>query len=812
MQQVLSDVLVVELSQEPAGEYCSKVFADLGADVIKVEPVAGDPVRADAPAFAHLNTNKRSIVVDDDTTLLRDVLHRADLVVESKGKGDLEALGLSVADARARAESLVVTTISGFGATGPYASYQWSDIVVQAAAGALLAARPPVRLPGMVALATVGHIAAVGGLSGVLRARASGAGAHVDCSAVEALSSVPNRVGRYLGWEYAGRADAEPLQGPGLTLIPIGIFPCGDGYVAMLSTPQQLPEMLDVLDDDALREAFAHPDAYLRPETKEALDLALYPWLLARTRAEITQAAQARGWPLAGVLTPQEVLVQDHNHQRGYWAHVDDPAVGHVLLAGSPYRHPEGGWQLRRHAPSLGEHQEEVRAAFSAPAPPATARGTRHPDTPPADGVRVLDLTTVWSGPFVTQLLADLGAEVIRVENPSVFPPSTKGYTPRPSNDMVLGAMLAMYAPVPDGVDDRPFNRHAMNNSIARNKLSCTLDPRREEARELLFRLVEHADVVIENLKVSTLHRMGVHESELLERNPRLVVVRIPPAGLTGDWAHFKGFGAQFDGLSGFASLTGHAGTQLVDTPSTMHMDAATGGAGAFAVLSALHYRDATGRGGVLELAQMENVMHQLGDVFVQAQVGPPIERLGNRDATFAPQGLYQCRGERARWLAVTVADDAQWVTFARMIGRDDLADDARLADAAGRREHHDELDDAIGAWAAAQDADEAFHALQAAGIAACPDFTYPVVAADPNFAAREWIRPLAGAEVGEHPHLGHAFRGLPMVWRRASPALGEDNEYVFKKILGLSDVEYDQLEADHVIVRDYLDAEGNPV
>ena len=228
----------------------------------------------------------------------------------------------------------------------------------------------------------------------------------------------------------------------------------------------------------------------------------------------------------------------------------------------------------------------------------------------------------MWSGPYLTQLLADLGAEVIRVENPSVFPPTTKGYLPRPSPTMLLGSLLSMYAPPADGVVDRPYNRHAMNNSIARNKLSCTLDPRRPEGRELLMRLVEQSDVFVENLKTSTLHQMGIHETQLLDRNPRMLVLRIPPAGLNGDWANYTGFGAQFDGLSGFAQLVGHHDLEMVETPPTMYMDAATGPAGAFAVLAALHYRAAIGRGQLVELAQIENVLNQLGDAFVDVQLG----------------------------------------------------------------------------------------------------------------------------------------------------------------------------------------------
>jgi crotonobetainyl-CoA:carnitine CoA-transferase CaiB-like acyl-CoA transferase len=819
MRQVLSDVMVVELSEEPAGSYCGKVFADLGADVVKVEPPGGDRLRGWTGAFLHLNTNKRSVAVEGTSPAGRDrvwqLLERADVVIQSLGSGDLGALGTSWQEVRDRFPSLVVTSISGFGAEGPYSSYKWSDLVAQTAGWSTLpqghAEEVPVKLPGFVALCIVGHTAALGALAGVMRARATDVGAHLDCAAYEALGTVPSRVGRYLGWEYRERVPLPPAAtSTSATLMPTGIFPCGDGHVSMMSTPQQLDEMLTVLDDDTLRQAFTRPDAYVRGETKEVIDAALYPWLLSHTRAELTAAAQAAGWPFAGVNSPTDVLAAEHLDQRGFWVDVEDPAVGFLRLPGAPYRHAEAGWRLRRRAPQLDEHGAEAESPRDRVATGCVVPSVGgEPDVPPLRGIRVLDLTTVWSGPYLTLLLADLGAEVIRVENPSVYPPTTKGYVPRPTGDMQLGSMLTGYAPPLEGRSDRPYNRHSMNNSIARNKLSCTLDPRRPEARELLMRLVEKSDVFVENLKASTLHRLGIQEGELLDRNPRMVVLRIPPAGLTGDWAHYTGFGAQFDGLSGLAYLTGHYHTDILETPSTTYMDAATGPAGAFAVLAALHYREATGRGQVIELAQLENVLDHLGDVYVDLQLGIEPERLGNRDRRWAPQGVYPCRGEN-RWLGISVGDDDQWAALARVIGRPELA--SQFADLAGRQAHHDELDALIGAWTADQDVIEAFHLLQAAGIAAGPLFDDDLLVEDPNVAARQWLRPLAGTDTGTHFHIGHAFRGVPQVWERGSPALGEDNEYVYKKVIGIDEDEYQRLKDDKIVVSDYLDADGNPV
>ena len=497
------------------------------------------------------------------------------------------------------------------------------------------------------------------------------------------------------------------------TLLPLGIFPCADGYVAMMMTTQQLDEMLTVLGSDELTAAFARPDAFVRPETKEILD-------------GVSLSVAARTDPRRGHRRRAGGGVAGHAGQRARRAARGGPSPPARLLGA---RRRRSNWARscfpvrRTGSPRVAGRcggPRRVSASASAPRAPATSKspappvGARDPDVPPLRGIRVLDLTTVWSGPYLTALLGDLGAEVIRVETPHVFPPTTKGYVPRPTTDLALGALARLYGPLAPGREDRPYNRHAMNNSLARGKRSCTLDVRYPEQRELFMQLVAKSDVFVENLKSTTLHQMGIHETELLDVNPRLIVLRLPPAGLSGDWAHYTGFGGQFDGLTGLAALLGHRGTTLMETPSTQHMDSVTGPAGAFATLAALHYRAATGRGQVIELSQSENVLTELGDVFVNLQLGVEPQRFGNRDPHRAPQGVYLCAD--GRWLALTVTDDDAWHGLTSVLGRADLAKDERLADVAGRHAAHDELDDAISVWTTTVTADAAFHALQQQG------------------------------------------------------------------------------------------------
>jgi len=838
LRQLLSGIRVVELAEGIAGSYCGKLLADLGADVVKVEAPSGDPLRHEpgpvgsdglyrGGAFLHLNTNKRSTVMDPTTAAGRDrlgrLVARSQLVIESTGPGRLDTWGLTWDALRQRSPGVSVVSISGFGATGPYAQYRWDDLVVQAVGGALLLQgrkdQDPLRLPAHLGLYFVGSMAALGGLAAVVLTGSGGDGSFVDCAAVEALATLPARQAPFLAFQYRGCVPATSglSSSSGETLIPTGVYPCADGYMAMMSTPQQLDEMLEVLDDDDLRAAFARPDAFERGETKEAVDAALYPWLLERTRAEATAAAQRVGWPLAGINTPDEVLAADHLHQRGFWVHADDPGAGSIDLPGPPCVFAEGGWKLRRLAPGLGEHDAEIAAELEAtteetarPEPlglaGAATTGSRRL---PLDGIRVLDMTTVWAGPYATMLLADLGAEVIRVENPWVLPPTTKGYHARPVITN-LGFLGSLYGPPGAGRPDRPWNRHAMNNSLARNKLSCTVDTRRPEGRELLMRLAERSDVFIDNFKASGLARMGIALSELQARNPRLVVVRMPPAGTTGDWSGYTGFGAQFDGLTGLMSLCGHRGSDLTASPATTYMDGASGPGAAFATVAALRYRERTGRGQVVELAQSENVLNHLGDVFVDCQLGVEPERMGNRDQWLAPQGLYRCLGED-RWLAISVGDDGAWRALAGAMGRPELGQDPRFADAASRRARHDELDALIGAWAADQELLEAFHTLQEAGVTAGPLLDDGLLADDPQLRDRGWLRPLESLDVGTHLHPGFAFRGVPQAWRRGSPTLGEDNEYVYKEILEVSDEDYERYRDEKILAEDYLDPSGRP-
>jgi crotonobetainyl-CoA:carnitine CoA-transferase CaiB-like acyl-CoA transferase len=431
----------------------------------------------------------------------------------------------------------------------------------------------------------------------------------------------------------------------------------------------------------------------------------------------------------------------------------------------------------------------------------------------PLEGVRVLDLTVVWAGPYLTMMLADLGAEVIRLDNPWLFPSSTKGMAARMPKE-VAEAMGGLAAAFPDkDPGERPWNRHAMFNCHARGKRIATLDLRKESGTETFLRLVEKSDVLVENNAARTLDGLGLGWDVLSARNPRFITIRMAPLGLSGPYRDVVGFGAHFEALSGLTATRGYVDADPTSTTSVFHMDPASGAAGAFAVMMALRRRDVTGKGELIEFAQAENVMQHIGELFVDAaRTGRVHGTLGNRHPQRAPQGVYPCRGDD-RWSVISVGDDEEWAGLQQAMGSPAWASDERFNTAAGRRAHHDEIDEGIASWTSGLDPYDVFHRCQAEGVPAGPVMRESDAASDAHLRARGFFRENHGDEVGTHEYPAHFWHwdGPPMRWGPI-PAMGYDNDYVYREVLGMDDGEYEKLAAEGHLSLDYLGPDGKPL
>ena len=825
-RQPLEGIRVVELATGVAGPFAGKLLADYGADVVKVEPTGGDrarragPFPGDAPhpersaAFLHLNTNKRSVLADPD--LVARLAEWADVVLEGDGTETLAAHGVDVDALRERRPDLVRVAVTPFGTDGPYAGWRGADIVTYAMGGPMhatgMADREPLKLAGSVVSVQHGNVAAVAALAAHLVAARSGVGPTVDVAAFETQAGSIDRRGGYLMWQQFTGLDAGRRGGHRAGVIPAGVYPTEDGYVQVLMAPNWLVRLAeDLLGDEELAARYRSPGWQDDPEIAGLLDDALHVWTLTRTKAVAQAEAQTVGLGVMALNAPEDVLVDPHFLARGAFAAVDHPVAGSYVTPAAPFRPAAPGWALHRRPPLLGEHDEDLRAADALPARPTVAP-TAAP-TLPLEGVRVLDLTVVWAGPYGTTLLGDLGADVIRVDNANLFPTATRGAVPRPApgKSRDLGELWGAFPDDDPGA--RPWNRVGAFIVHARNKRSVTLDMRTGLGREAFLRLVDAADVLVENNSVKVLERLGLGWDVLRARNPRLVVVRMPSLGLDGPYAHYIGFGAHVEALCGLTHLRGYADMDQTANASTYHMDPASGTIAAFATLAALRRRARTGVGELVEVAQSENLLNHIGDHLVDASLGGGGRRHdGNRHPTYAPQGCYPCAGDD-RWVVLSVEDDESWAALCDVIDAADLGADAELRSAAGRRRRHDEIDARIAAWTAGTDRWEAARRLQEAGIPAGPVLGDADCWDDPHLRSRGFFRANGSEDLGTQMFPGHLWHwdGPALRWDPINQ-LGVDNDVVLRTVGGLDDGQIAALRASGQLRLDYVDADGSPL
>jgi crotonobetainyl-CoA:carnitine CoA-transferase CaiB-like acyl-CoA transferase len=835
MTQPLDGVRVIELATRVSGPYLGKLLADFGADVIKAEPPTGDssrrhgPFPDDAPndpeqsaLFLHLNTNKRSAIIDldkpADVALLRELLTTADVFIESEQPGRLTQLGLDHDSLCALNPKLITTSITPFGQTGPYSSFVGSEIVTYAMGGPMwgtgIDEREPVKLGGEVISYQVGNVASVSTMAALMMQRSSGQGIHIDMSAFEAQAgTIDRRVAYLLFQQWTGNdVGREPRQPQRAT--PIGFFPTLEGDVLAFTIPSWISRMVKTLGDEEIAARFADPGWIMDEELPDLVDAALYPWLFNHTAKEAAAAAQANKWPLTPLNAPIDVVQDPHFTERNFFVEADHPVAGKVIQPGPPFR-LDDGWALRRPAPTLNQHGTAIRSELSAapaptgPAPTTAAAPGATTNRLPLEGIRVLDLTVVWAGPACTMYLADLGAEVIRVDNPYVFPTATRGTMPRPPE--VLVPQLGPLSGYPDGdPGSRPWNRHNMFSSHARNKLSCTLRLGTDLGTETFLRLVETADVIVENNTIGVLPKLGLDSATLRARNPRLIEVRMPPMGLNGPYANWLGFGANFEALCGLTGIRGYSDDDPTSLTSVFHMDPASGAGAAFATMLAISRREATGVGELIEFAQSENMLQHIGEYLIDAaRTGRRHTPGGNRSMGAAPQGCYRCQGDD-QWAVLSIRDDRDWAAFVGVTGDARLAD-TRFDTASERHALHDELDALIAEWTATLTAAHEFLNCQAVGVPAGPVLRESELRNDAHLRSREWFRTQGSEDLGWHPFPGRqwSWTGPDMPWGPIN-RLGDANEYVYREVLGLDDNEWSTLADGGHIATDYLAPDGS--
>ncbi len=380
VDQPLSDVRVLDLTWHIAGPYCTKLFADYGADVIKIErPGGGDPARGMGPFFGgdphheksglflHLNTNKRSLTLglksETGKQIVKQLVKGADIVVENFSPRVMPGLGLDYGTLAAINPKLVMTSISNFGQTGPYRDFKASEPIIYGMGGAMcttgLQDCEPVKKGGNLMQYSGGNQAAVATMIALYGVGTRGTGDHIDISLMEVqMGSIERRMSELLAYQYNNELTPR-FDVAGLMQFPFGIFPCKDGYVDVAGGFMFIDRFESVLGVP-LVERYGGINHFDLERREEFFSTLWYPWLMERTRKEVVEACQEGHVLCAPLNTSEDLLNEDHLKERGFWTEIDHPVVGKLTYTGRLARSEELPWVARRPAPLLGQHNEEI--------------------------------------------------------------------------------------------------------------------------------------------------------------------------------------------------------------------------------------------------------------------------------------------------------------------------------------------------------------------------------------------------------------------------------------------------------------------
>ena len=411
----------------------------------------------------------------------------------------------------------------------------------------------------------------------------------------------------------------------------------------------------------------------------------------------------------------------------------------------------------------------------------------------PLEGVRVIDVSMWFAGPMASRLLADMGAEVIKIE-------SLRHIDPWRGPAKVSARMRERF---PNRVfSEKPYNCSAGFNLQNRNKYGITLDLDTPQGKEIFKKLVSIGDIVLENYSPRVMANFGLDYPVLKEVNPQIIMMSLPALGRTGPDKDYIAFGQTIDCISGMAYLTGYIGEEPMLQSGLSYGDPLSGMNAAFAIVAALHYRRRTGEGVHIDLSQVEGLIAFNADAVMDYTMNGRVrERQGNRHPSMAPHGCYRCQGED-NWVVIAIPSDAAWRSFCRVIGQPSWAEDARFSDVLGRCQNRDELDRLVEAWTLEHDHYRVMHILQQAGIPAGPVLNAKELVEEPHLNERGLFEVVTHPEAGTHPYIGMYAKlsKTPASIRMPAPCLGEHNQYVLGELLGLSLEEMTQLEEQEII------------
>ena len=850
---MLQGVRVLEVSDE-TGEYCGLLLAGMGASVKKIERPDASPSREIGPFaqtpdgrrvslhFAHYNRGKEVRRVDLDgaggDVELRELLRETDVVIDAGGTGILGVLGLSSEALAEEFPRLIHARLTPFGEKGPWAKFQGSDLVHLALGGVLMNCGYDPRPTGEYDLPPMApqmwqahHIACeqltVGIMAAVVRRLDTGRGQTVSqsvheavskCTELDLMSWVMRRatLHRQTCRHAAEIRDSTPS---------IGQTKDGRWFVSLLIGARDQASLVPFLHQYGMSADLVPPEAKGDANARDVPGTA--PADERKSHAlEVTQrfvrswcyddvpwlAAQEAGLLWAPLRKPHENSYDPHWLERGTFADVHNDELGRDL------RHPVSKWLSTATSWQSGalpkaadfstdaDRRRPARRAAEAPdARPSTAETlSRHGKPFALQGIRILDFSWFLASAGGTRFLTALGAETLKVE--WKHNPDTRFGAMAPAGGRA--ARNAAREPLPGQRD--PAMGGQFNNKNA-GKRGISLNIRDPRGLELAKRLVAMSDVVAEGFSPGVLERLGLGYDVLKSIKPDIIYVQQSGMGSVGRYGRLRTVGPIAAAFTGLSEMSGLPEPAMPAGWGYSYLDWIGAYGFAQAILGAIHHRERTGEGQWIDSSQCEAGLFVTGSAIVAASAtSEPFRRYGNRSPfkPAAPHGVYRCAGVD-RWIAIACFDERDWHSLLSVAGESGAAlrQDTRFATLESRLQHQDDLDMAVQAWTATQDAYPCMAQLQAALVAAGVCQTAEDRCdRDPQLAADRWLTEVRGTAIGDWPIAELPFRmsetppHIGGAIDRGAPLYGEDNEAVFGELLGLSPEEIAQLASDGVI------------
>lgn len=779
----LSNIRVLEFSDGwTATTLAARLLAELGAQVVKIEPPAGDTLRRREPrtpagvsyAFELVAAGKDSLVVSGERQAhtLESLAAASDVcLIEAEQWPSLMPRELSPEELVARFPHLVLCLITPCGMQEPDRNQPWSELALQASTGLMattgFADDPPMR--SGVAAITHGTaiLAAVAVLAALHERRRSGLGQIIDLAGYDVgLSFLGTFLPRYFRYGTSPQriGNRHPL------VVPWDTYPARDGWVIICSMgDSSWLRLLEVLGRADLQDEAKYATAQTRYDSAEDIDAMIAAWTRQHSVETIVEVLNEAGVAAGPILSVPQYLAQAYCQERRLLVEVPHAAAGKVPTLGPLFKLSATPGRVERCAPALGQGDLGALLAATPPQPPDDGK-PHSPQSKPLEGVRVVEMGAYTAVPYGTRLLALLGAEVIKVEPQQGDP------------------LRRLTIPLHDAHKDA-YGFHLYNTG----KKSVTLAPESRRGRELLWRLIASSQVFAHNLSHDLIERLGLSYDTLRQQHPGLVYCTVSGFGQKGAWRQRRAFDTILQAFGGIMDLTGRperpavkVGISVVDLFGALFATAA--------ILAALRHAERRGKGQSIDVALGDVAAWLTCETWPLTLAGRSVSRLGNRHWFAVPHNVYRAR---EREIVLAVQHDAQWQALLRLMGRQELCHDERYATPAARLRAVEDVDRLVQAWVAGLPSAEVIEQCRQAGIAAALVQEVGEAVEHPLAAARQVI-----VRRGPYRFLGAPFRlsRTPAVLEEVAPELGQHNHEVYQGLLGLRPAAMEELEAQGVI------------